>query len=203
MLELCESEIEKQFLLIIMNAVIKDKFSPTLDTSFGGKNYGYKDWKIGDFSFVYETVESFSLDSNSKDRYLRKGYRDFGLDLYRPKSIKFKDENFMLSGGEEYTYYELTPQYEVSYQKNYRLDFAIIATHYVDDKLPKNTKVAVECDGYEFHYTRDQQKKDTLKGRELQLNDWKLYRMAGSEIYSVKTADQINDVLKELRILTK
>ncbi|MGB4843025.1 MAG: hypothetical protein WBP16_01030, partial [Ferruginibacter sp.] len=160
-LKVCESEIEKQFLLIIFDNLIRDKFIFQPETSFGGKKHGYKDWRIIDFDFVYDIVEYIFNEPNFKTEYLNHGYKIVGADLIRPKGIKFKDENIYFN--DIYTYYELIPQHNVSYKKNYRLDFAIIASHYENNQLKKTTKVAIECDGFEFHYTKEQQKKDNLR----------------------------------------
>jgi very-short-patch-repair endonuclease len=201
---LCESEIEKQLFLIIVTPIINDKFYPELESGIGGKGFGYRNWNIKDFEFIYDRVEWLFIDKEVFNVYTNKGYVTFGPDLIRPKALKFKDQcDFFIENQLEYTIYELIPQFEVELSKKYRLDFAIIAKNYIEDKQISITKVAIECDGYEYHYTKEQQRNDSKKNRELQLNDWKLYRMSGSEIFNIKTNAQIFNILTELRILTK
>lgn len=203
-MNLCESEIEKQLFLIIITPILKDKFFPSLEQGCGGRDLGYQNWNIKDFEFLYERVEYLFMDKETINEYKSKGYLNLGSDLIRPKALKFKDEcDFFLPDQLNYTIYELIPQYEVELSKRYRLDFAIIAKNYIEDKLVSVYKVAIECDGYEYHYTKEQQRNDSKKNRELQLDDWKLYRMTGSEIYNIRTNTQIYNILTELRLLTK
>lgn len=71
----------------------------------------------------------------------------------------------------------VTPQFEIG---PYRVDFALFST---------GKKVAVECDGHDFHEkTKEQAQRDKKRDRFLQLKGWAVLRFTGSEIY--KDADR-------------
>lgn len=56
-----------------------------------------------------------------------------------------------------------------------------IGRYSVDFALPKH-KIAVECDGYEFHSTPDQIKNDRRRQREIERAGWKVIRFTGSQL---------------------
>lgn len=56
----------------------------------------------------------------------------------------------------------------------YRIDIAITY---------KGKKVAIECDGKQFHSSKEQKEKDMIKDSVLNRNKWRVYRFTGSEIY--------------------
>lgn len=82
------------------------------------------------------------------------------------------------------------PQFQTH---DYRLDFAIF--HSAD----RAVKIAVECDGHEFHErTKDQAQRDKARDRMLQQLGYKAIRYTGSEIYRkpVESAHDIWGVLQ-------
>lgn len=59
---------------------------------------------------------------------------------------------------------------------NYRLDFAVD---------PDGSKIAIECDGHEFHErTKEQAARDKSRDRALQAAGWRVLRFTGSEIFA-------------------
>lgn len=72
-----------------------------------------------------------------------------------------------------------TPQYKVG---NYRIDLAFL-----------KERVAIECDGKEWHSTNDQIENDKKKDEFLKSEGWKVIRITGSDIY--KDADEIVKIL--------
>lgn len=44
-------------------------------------------------------------------------------------------------------------------------------------------RIAIECDGYEYHHTRDQIARDRKRERILQAKGWTVIRFSGSEIH--------------------
>ena len=73
---------------------------------------------------------------------------------------------------------KLIPQYEVYKDDNtkYILDFAFIG---------KNLKLAVECDGHEFHErTKDQVNYGNKRNYDLQMQGFEVLHYSGSEIHS-------------------
>jgi len=69
----------------------------------------------------------------------------------------------------------LIPQFKV--QQYHTIDFLLY--------LPKyDIKIAVECDGHDFHEkTKEQAKRDKRRDRWLVVNDFYVFRYSGSEIY--------------------
>lgn len=68
-------------------------------------------------------------------------------------------------------------QYEIATPNgNYRLDFAVD---------PEGSKIAIECDGHEFHErTKEQAARDKSRDRALQAAGWRVLRFTGSEIFA-------------------
>lgn len=79
---------------------------------------------------------------------------------------------------------------------NYRVDFAYIVTPYKEDPI----RVVIECDGHDFHATRDQRARDAQQGRELLAAGWNLIRFTGSEINAdpVECVEQVADVVDQI-----
>lgn len=76
----------------------------------------------------------------------------------------------------------------------YRLDFAVTDAHF-------KWKIAVECDGHEFHErTKDQAQRDKSRDRYLAADGWSVLRFTGSEINRdpVACASQIVDTAASL-----
>lgn len=66
---------------------------------------------------------------------------------------------------------QLTPQVRVG---PYRLDFALVGD---------NFKIAIECDGYDYHCTEKQISADNARDLELQRQGWLVVRFTGVKIY--------------------
>ena len=108
--------------------------------------------------------------------------------------VPFKEnEKFKMSMSELFTecFEEIVLNekvYELGKVK-YRIDIAIYTAH--------GLKIAVECDGHEFHErTKEQAKRDKEKDRWLQQNGWFVARFTGSEIYKDPFAvvEQLGDI---------
>ncbi len=68
-------------------------------------------------------------------------------------------------------------QYQID---RYRVDFAI----YVVQSYGSITRLAIECDGHEFHEkTKEQAQRDKKRDRDLSIMGWKVIRFTGSEIF--------------------
>jgi very-short-patch-repair endonuclease len=77
---------------------------------------------------------------------------------------------------------------------NYRLDFALF---YERSWGNGEIKIAIECDGHDFHEkTKGQARRDKSKDRYLQSKGWIVARFTGSEI--VENADSIVDEIEGL-----
>ncbi|GIK48011.1 MAG: hypothetical protein BroJett013_07080 [Alphaproteobacteria bacterium] len=78
----------------------------------------------------------------------------------------------------------------------YRVDFAYIVTPYKEDPI----RVVIECDGHNFHSSRDQRERDAEQGRRLLSAGWHLIRFTGSEIHAdpEECADIVADTVDQL-----
>src|SRR5690606_22801638 len=83
-----------------------------------------------------------------------------------------------------YLEFEVFPQYEVNIDgKPFRVDIAIFLKRRVDKDTFDTRRIAIECDGYDFHSSPIQKKNDDIRSRKLKLNGWKeIFRYSGSEI---------------------
>jgi hypothetical protein len=88
---------------------------------------------------------------------------------------------------------EIRPQYyEVVDQNHYRIDIAFILKRrdwYNDNKIIEEKKIAIECDGYDYHSSPNQKKEDDKRARKLKRNGWReILRYSGSEIYEINSS---------------
>lgn len=99
------------------------------------------------------------------------------------------DWNHSVSGGQGFYVW---PQMGV---RNYRADFGVLFN--VQTGV---YRLAVECDGHEFHEkTKEQAQRDKARDREFLEEGWPVMRFTGSEIHRdpMKCADQVGDFLMQ------
>jgi very-short-patch-repair endonuclease len=99
--------------------------------------------------------------------------------------------------------FEIVPQLEVG---PYRLDFAVFfngnrehSTATCIQDMLGTVRVAVECDGHDFHEkTKEQAARDKARDRYLTINGWHVLRFTGSEIHADATgcAFQVLDAVQ-------
>ena len=78
-------------------------------------------------------------------------------------------------------YPELGPDAQKQLQTQHKIDYYDIPLTIPDFAFP-DVKIAIYCDGYEFHSERGSFQKDRYQSRELQLRNWLVLRFTGSEI---------------------
>ena len=64
----------------------------------------------------------------------------------------------------------------------YKMDFPGMPVTIADFAFP-DMRIAIYCDGYKYHWSRNRFKKDRQQARELQLRGWIVLRFAGGEIF--------------------
>jgi hypothetical protein len=85
---------------------------------------------------------------------------------------------------------EVRPQfYETVDQNTYRIDIVFILKRrdwYNNNEIIDTKKIAIECDGYDYHSSPDQKREDDIRARKLKRGGWKeILRYSGSEIFRI------------------
>ena len=82
---------------------------------------------------------------------------------------------------------EVRPQfYETVDQNHYRIDLAFILKRrdFDTNKIIEEKRIAIECDGYDYHSSPSQKRDDDIRIRKLKKGGWReVLRYSGSEIY--------------------
>lgn len=82
--------------------------------------------------------------------------------------------------------------------KKYRLDFYFVVAYYNSKGKIIDTKYYdVECDGYDYHSSKEQIKYDNERTRALQKDGFEIIRFSGSEIY-INSDKCVDDLIKIL-----
>jgi very-short-patch-repair endonuclease len=198
LLSICESEIERLFLINIIYYVFS--WESTISSSFCLEFYLLSPWKK-----VKEN--RFVIDEASEDYQILKKLEQKGVIIrheYDPQNyyhvIGFSFKESTLWNGSE-IYLKILPQYEYrckSNDKEYRLDFAIFSYKMENKKKMQEYKICIECDGHDNHKSREQRTYDGIRSRALQLDDWKVIRYTGSEIFTTDRKEKRDSLLNEL-----
>lgn len=139
----------------------------------------------------------------------------FYPDYWNDESIKSPIEQIFITAFEIYCKYNnkesiyLFPQREVIYnEKKYYIDFEFKSDYYLSclvlgDKIKNHKlKLAIECDGYEFHQkTKEQVQKDNEREYDLKMAGYEILRFSGTQIYNnpLKCAeDTYNYIMKKI-----
>ena len=76
---------------------------------------------------------------------------------------------------------ELDSAYRDDLRQQHVIDYYDMPLTIPDFAFPKD-KIAIYCDGYEFHSEKEPFQKDRQQSRDLQLQGWSVLRFTGSEI---------------------
>lgn len=136
--------------------------------------------------------------------------------FWNDEDIKSPIEQIFITAFELYCELEnkkkvyLFPQQRVDYKdKTYYLDFAFLSDDYLsnlvleDEILNTNFKLAIECDGYDFHQkTKEQVQRDNEREFDLKMAGYEVLRFSGTQIYNnpIKCAeDTYNYIIKKIK----
>lgn len=196
LLALTESPIEKRFLL---------EFLIYLENELSSKDF---DHQLDGFIYIMETTDEYGINFSGKVEGLSIINTSYGFTLHvnvsklnaatgldfskKTKTTRssIKREIPKIELGESRFLYNqrlnFYPQYKVEVDRNsFRLDFAFILREINNQGQTITRKVGVECDGYEFHSTPTQFRKDRERIRKLQEDDWIILQYSGSEINKI------------------
>lgn len=179
LIDLCETSIEIELFLKIINFVIKPSF-------FYNSDEELKCYKL-------TILRDINLDKTGG-----KKYSDLDLMDYKYLGIRIDYSGFYEK--EFLRYIEILPQYKFLYKvedenlglpiivKEFRLDFGVLLKDYKTDKIIK--KFCIECDGFEYHSTQERIIRDNQRDRRL-LDEGEIHtiRFLGKEINEMKNED--------------
>ena len=77
---------------------------------------------------------------------------------------------------------EVFPQFKID---NYRIDFAFILKKYYNNDWHVIAKYSVECDGFDFHHTKEQINNDNNRLRHLITKGFTTIKFSGADIYKI------------------
>jgi hypothetical protein len=187
LIELCETPIEIELFLKIMDFVIRPSF-------FYNSDEKLKCYKL--------TI----LRDNNFGKNFEKKYSDIDWMDYKYLGIRIDYSGYY---EKEFTrYIEIKPQYKFNYKvedetlgipiidKELRLDFMIFLKEYKTNKIIK--KFCIECDGYEYHSSQERIIRDNQRDLIL-LNEGEIHtiRLLGKQIIELKfkDIDELLDIL--------
>ncbi|MFN4082853.1 MAG: hypothetical protein ACK4K9_04415 [Bacteroidia bacterium] len=153
LLAICQSPIEKLFFINLIYYFLKQTKSP-IDMAF--------------FKPIYDiNEEKLSIEC-------------YGIEIYGTEVYKFLNNN--LDKCEKLQLFmSVYPQYKINIQgNNYYLDFGIFVRDVYETMPP--LKIAIECDGHEYHSTKESIKRDNIRMRNITSKGWSFIRFSGSEI---------------------
>lgn len=191
LIELCETPIEIDLFLKIMDFVVKPSF-------FYNSDEELKCYKL-------TILRDINFDENGE-----KKYSDMEWGEYKYLGIRIDYSGYY---EKEFTrYIEIKPQYKFYYKiedetyglpiidKEFRLDFGIILKDYKTDRIIK--KFCIECDGFEYHSTQEKIIRDNKRDRKLlDEGEFHTIRYLGKEINEMKNEDI--DILLDILFIEK
>jgi hypothetical protein len=202
LLSICDSEIEKLFLVHFYKYFVKQEYK------------GFKGWSLFEPpQFILYQDPSYSLEdfNNIQDFERFEKERKFKKFRWRhglyEKYIGIKAKESILDprplNGLRFSSYQqfcIYPQYfETINNKTYRIDIAIILNRLnLENQVIESKKIAIECDGYDYHSSPEQKKNDDIRSRELKVNGWKeVFRYSGKEIVQMSD-DDFDEIFSEI-----
>jgi very-short-patch-repair endonuclease len=174
-LDLCKSPIESNFLINLLNYFLKQVKSP-MGFSFFQPIYGMKDK-----TYKLECIGVEIIGSDESEYHAKNG----NMTRVKPTRISIV----------------IVPQTELNIQgKKYILDFGVIVTNLYNPDS-KELKIAIECDGHEYHSTKESIRNDNFRMRQIATEGWQFMRYSGSEINSFSTTNFQNEIAKIILLI--
>ncbi|PKH68906.1 hypothetical protein CXF59_01110 [Flavobacterium sp. ALD4] len=207
-LSICDSEIEELMLLQLFDYFQNYGKVKTQDMSrFSEVEFIEEEICLGDPDSPITENEKTRLENKIKKYNYRfdRGfyYKNIGfkvkLNFSEPLSLSSIAGNPIIDNiiTREFAIY---PQSEVTIAKtNYRIDIAIILNREQNEKIIDTRKIALECDGYDYHSSAIQKMNDDKRTRKLKINGWKdVFRYSGKEIYQVRDIGEVHYKFEEI-----
>jgi hypothetical protein len=189
-LSFCDSQIEKLFILKLFY------YFKTHKESLDWMNE-YEIEFIEDYIFL----QDYSCDNDKKflkELIAKYSYRNNSSCYLKYNGLRIK-ENFSEPGSSVFRKFEVFPNSNTIIDgKKYILDIAIIMYRIKDQEVIETKRIALECDGYDYHSSPIQKRNDDIRTRKLKQKGWReVLRYSGTEIYHLKDAN-IDQIFKEI-----
>lgn len=193
-LSFCESPIEQIFILHLFNYFFNDNrvvdWIKTFKVDFIEDSIFLQDYK--------DETDKLNLKNVIKKYNYRKTNSCYLKYIGFKVSNTYSNSNF--KGKSTFQEFEIYPQYTTNIDgTKYRIDIAIFLNiKDYDNIIIETRKIAIECDGYDYHSTPSQKRNDDVRSRKLKSNGWReIFRYSGSELFDLND-EKINLVIEEI-----
>ncbi|MFN9710745.1 MAG: hypothetical protein ACK55K_04990 [Bacteroidota bacterium] len=204
-LSLCDSEIEAIMILHLFNYFLTYKRE-------GLWHNRYKMEFIEDEIFLGEPEVSLDEELKYTNRIKKYNYRrdgaaylkkiGFEIDDSEGEWIAVKDlDKIDVEKDLHFRKFEVRPQYLVDIEgSQYRIDIAIILNRFNRaGNLIDSRKIALECDGYDYHSSPEQKRNDDIRTRKLKKNGWReVFRYSGKELHGIKGTKEVHKLFEDI-----
>lgn len=207
LLSLTESPIEEIFLAYLIKYV-EESLSTVLKFNIQGMSY-LMDVDVDEDAFtVDESIAGITLVNAHTVYNLRVSPSEGRHFKMEKNDYTERDPKFLIDCGYDgrktiMQILEIIPQYKVFVDgRNYRLDFAFMLYENYRHQKDLVKKVAIECDGHEYHSDKKVFTRDRERYRKLLSKNWVIFPFSGCEInnnssdYYYKEFDKIFRVLR-------
>ena len=207
-LSICESEIERLMLLHLYRYFQKfrksgDWFSKYYELGFIEDEIVLGDPDVSPFENMklQKRIEKYNY------RHVKRVFlKNIGFKVMDSSSESISVETLSKSGSPliddiVILEFEVRPQYRTTIDEvEYRVDIAIILNRKnLDGKIIESKKVALECDGYDYHSSPDQKMNDDIRTRKLKKSGWKeVLRYSGRELFRLNSINELDSLFDEI-----
>jgi hypothetical protein len=197
-LSICDSQIERLMLLQLYNY-----FQNYVHERFGGSGFSEIHFIEEEITIGNDNVIDIAEQTRLREKIRKYKYRRDFIDYSKYIGFKVKanlSEPSISPSNFVFHEFEIYPQFETKIDGvNYRVDIAIILKRIKNNNIIDTRKIALECDGYDYHSSREQKKSDDIRSRKLKTNGWKeVFRYSGSEIYRIKYIGEVHSNFEEI-----
>lgn len=194
LIDLCESPIEIELLLKIIDYVLSESiFYKSDEESKCFKLTILKDWNK---PISLNEEEGITTKNKYPDTEFME-YKYFGIRIdYSGHYEKEFSRYIEIKPQHKFYYYEDKDNQPFTIEKNFRLDFGVFLKDYKTDELIK--KFCIECDGYKYHSEQEKRIKDNQRTLKLlSEGDYHTLRYLGREINEINSfgIEQLLDIL--------
>jgi hypothetical protein len=205
-LSICESEIERLMILHLYNYFLNYKRDGYWNNRFYRIEFIEDEILLGDPNATLEDEQknqnrikkyNYRLDKIAYLKHIGYTVEDSEGEWLSVEELVNKTANFDFG----HRIFEVRPQYLVNIDgTHHRIDIAIFLNRYDKfDKLIETRKIALECDGYDYHSSPEQKRNDDIRTRKLKKNGWReVFRYSGKELYSIKYINEVHKIFEEI-----